>query len=213
MKYHRILIITLALMVIFAACGKSHDSEDPGKPEAGQTKSQETSQIKVVFNDQEQYSPGAFVLKKTLAFISGMRYNAKSTAKHVYVAFANYDATLGLYAVDVPKEPGQIVIVISFKTENKEMPMEQQMDEYAKMKVPAGPYEPGWMAEGKCFQVHYFVGGQEGGPSISEQGTGTATLTKSTKDRVRGTINFASPKGTTIIGTFNVKIEKDLWKN
>ena len=119
MNYHRILIITLALMLIFAACGKSNDSEDPGKPDVKQTKSQETNQINVVFNDQEQYSPGDFALKKTLAFISGMRYNAKSTAKHVYVAFANYDATLGLFAVDVPKEPGQIVIVISFLMSNK----------------------------------------------------------------------------------------------
>ena len=94
----------------------------------------------------EQFSPGAFELKKTLGFISGMRYNAKSTAKHAYVAFANYDVQLGFFAVDVPKEPGQIVIVISFKTENREMPLEQQMDAYAKMKVPTGTYPPGWMS-------------------------------------------------------------------
>lgn len=79
------------------------------------------------------FGAGAFELKKTLGFISGMRYNAKSTAKHAYVAFANYDAQLGLFAVEVPKEPGRI--------------------------------------------------------------------------------DFTSPNGSTIKGTFNVKIEKDLWMN
>lgn len=216
MKYLRVILITATLLLFFAACGNSNtkSSEDTAEPAASPTQSKAVNEISAVFSDQEEYSPGAFELKKTLAFISGMRYNGKSTAKHVYIAFANYDAQLGPYAVDVPKEPGQIVIVVSFKTENKETPLEQQMDEYAKMTVPTGTYEPGWMASGRCFQVHYFVGGQEGGPSISDQGAaGTGSLTTSTAEKVSGTIDFTSPKGSTIKGTFEVKIEKDLWKN
>jgi hypothetical protein len=204
MKFYRLCIVSLALLLVFIACGKTE----------GENGSPETNEIQVVFSESEQYSPGTFELKKTLCFISGMRYNAKSTAKHAYVAFANYDAQLGFFAVDVPKEPGQIVIVISFKTENQEMPLDQQMDAYAKMKVPTGTYPPGWMSEGRCFQVHYFVGGQEGGPSISGQGaSGSATLTTSLSERVSGRIDFTSPSGSTIRGTFNVRIEKDLWEN
>lgn len=212
MKYLRVITITVALLLIFAACGKTNGKEDSTKSAVIKAEGKETNEISAVFNDQELHNPGVFELKKTLAFISGMRYNAKSTAKLVYVAFANYEATLGSYAIEVPKEPGQIVIVVSFKTENKETAFEQQMAEYAKMKVLTGTYEPAWMGEGKCFQVHYFVGGQSGGPPISDQGAkGTATLTTSTPEKVSGSINFTSPKGSTIKGTFNVKIEKDLW--
>lgn len=213
MKYLRVIAIIAALLLIITACGDTNGKEDSTEPAVSQTEGKETNEISVVFSDQEQYNPGTFELKKTLAFISGMRYNAKSTAKLIYVAFANYDeAKIGSYSVEVPKEPGQIVIVVSFKTENKETAFEQQMDEYAKMKVQTGTYEPSWMGEGKCFQVNYFVAGQIGGPSISGHGAkGTATLTTSTPGKVSGSINFTSPKGSTIKGTFNVKIEKDLW--
>ena len=214
MKFCRILIVTIALLLVFSACGKTNGEGDAAEPATTQEATGATNELTVVFNDQEDYGPGAFELKKALAFISGMRYNAVSTAKHAYVAFANYDVQLGLYTVDLPKEPGQIVIVVSFKTENLEVPFEQQMEAYAKMAVPTGTYEPAWMGEGKCFQVHYFVGGQEGGPSISGEGaSGTATLTTSTPDKLAGTIDFTSAKGSTIKGTFNVKVEKDLWKN
>lgn len=214
MKYLRVIAITAVLLLILSACGKTESKEGSTESAASQTGGKETNEISVVFNDQEQYNPGAFELKKTLAYISGMRYNAKSTAKLVYVAFANYDAKLGPYYVEVPTEPGQIVIVLSFKTENKETAFEQQMEEYAKMKVPVGTYEPSWMGEGKCFQVHYFVGGESDGPPLSGQGAvGTATLTTSTPERVSGSIDFTSPNGSTIKGTFNVKIEKDLWQS
>lgn len=204
MKSYRLSIIPVMFMLVITGCGQS----------GGKDGVVETNNITAVFSQSEQYSPGAFELKKTLGFISGMRYNAKSTAKHAYVAFANYDAQLGLFAVDVPREPGQIVIIISFKTGNRLVPLEKQMDIYNNLTVPVGDYPAGWMTEGRCFQVHYFVGGQEGGPSISGPGArGTATLTTSTPERISGSIDFTSPGGSTIKGTFNVEIEKDLWKN
>ena len=214
MKYFRIIIITSVLLLILAACGKTNGKDESGKTVVDKKAGQETNEISVVFSDQEQYQPGAFELQKTLGFISGMRYDAKSTAKHAYVAFANYNVKLGLFSVELPQEPGQIVIVVSFKTEHKEVPFEQQMTEYTKMQVPTGAYQPGWMAEGRCFQVHYFVSGESGGPSISGQGaSGTATLTLSTPEKVSGSLDFTSLKGSTMKGTFNVKIEKDLWTN
>lgn len=198
MKYLFTFGITVTLLLTLAACGNGNGKE--------------TNEISVIFKDKELHNPGAFELKKSLGFISGMRYNGKSTAKLAYVVFANYEAQLGSYSVEPPKEAGQIAILVSFKTENKEIPFSQQMEEYAKMKVPIGDFEPSWMGEGKSFQVTYFVGGQSGGPAMSGTGaSGTASLTVSTPEKVSGSINFTSVNGSTIKGTFNVKIIKDLW--
>jgi hypothetical protein len=213
MKYLLTIVITTALLLALPACGGGNGKEDSAEPAVSQTESKAASEISVVFSDKEQYKPGAFELKKAFGFISGMRYNAKSTAKLAYVVFANYDARLGLYDIDPPKEAGQIAIVVSFKTENKETTMQQQTEEYAKMKVPTGTFQPCWMGEGKCFQVAYYVGGQSGGLPMSGDGaSGTAGLTTSTPEKLSGSIDFTSVNGSTIKGTFNVKVEKDLWK-
>ena len=128
MKYLRILGITAAVLLIFIACGKKEIGEESLEPESGRKVSKETNEIIVVFSDQEEYSPGVFQLEKTLAFVSGMRYNAESTAKLVYVVFANYEVNMGLYYIEPPVEPGQIAILLSFKTKNLEIPLEQQID-------------------------------------------------------------------------------------
>jgi hypothetical protein len=213
MKYLLTIVITTALLLSLPSCGGGNGKEDSAGSTVSQKGSKATNEISVVFSDKEQYNPGAFEFKKAIGFISGMRYNAKSTAKLAYMVFANYEVQLGLYGVDPPKEAGQIAIVVSFKTENKEIPFQQQMEEYAKMKVPTGTFLPCWMGEGKCFQVTYYLGGQSGGLSISGDGaSGTATLTKSTPEKLSGSIDFTSVNGSTIKGTFNIKVEKDLWK-
>jgi hypothetical protein len=206
MKYLLTIGISMALLLTAVNCGN-------GKSGGGQDQGGDTSQLTVAFNERELHNPGAFQLKKTFAFIAGMRYNAKSTAKLVYVAFANYDAALGLYTADPPKQAGQILILVSFKTDNKEIPLEKQMEEYAKMQVPTGTYQPSWMGKGGSFQVVYFMGPDLGGPALSGTGSsGTAVLTASSPGRVSGSIDFTSENGSTIKGTFNVKIEKDMWK-
>jgi hypothetical protein len=214
MKYLLTIVITTALLLALPACGGGNGKEESAEPAVSKTESKAASEINVVFSDKEEYKPGAFELKKAFGFISGMRYNAKSTAKLAYVVFANYDeAQVGLYGVEPPKEAGQIAIVVSFKTENKETTMQEQMEEYAKMEVPTETYPPCWMGEGKCFQVTYFVGGESGGPAMSGDGaSGTAGLTSSTPGKLSGSIDFTSVNGSTIKGTFNVKVEKDLWK-
>jgi hypothetical protein len=208
------IIITLALLIALPACGNGNGKEDSKEPAVSETAAKAASEISVVFNDKEEYHPGAFELKKAFGFISGMRYNAEATAKLAYIVFANYDAQLGPYSVDMPKEAGQIAIEVAFKTENKVTSMQQQMEEYAKMKVTTGDFQPAWMGEGKSFQVTYYVGGESGGMGMSGTGaSGTATLTTSTPEKLIGSIDFTSVKGSTIKGTFNVKVEKDLWKN
>jgi len=214
MKYLLTIVITAALLIALPACGNGNGKEGAKEPAVSETATKAAGELNVVFSDKEDYKPGAFELKKAFAYIAGMRYNAEATAKLAYIVFANYDAQLGLYGVDMPKDAGQIAIVVSFKTENKEIPMQQQMDEYAKMQVPTGTFQPAWMGDGKCFQVTYFVGSETGGPAISGDGaSGTATLTTSTPEKLIGSIDFTSVNGSTIKGTFNVKVEKDMWKN
>ena len=213
MKYLLTIVITAALLLALPACGNGNGKEDSAESAVSQTEDKAANEISVVFSDKEEYTPGAFELKKTIGFISGMRYNAESTAKLAYVVLANYDAQLGAYGVEPPKEAGQIAIVLAFKTDSKVIPFQQQMEEYAKMEVPTGTYQPSWMGEGKSVQVSYFVGGQSGGPAMSVDGaSGTATLATSTPEKLSGSIDFTSANGSTIKGTFNVKVEKDLWK-
>jgi hypothetical protein len=213
MKYLLTIVITAALLIALPACGEGNGKKDSSESAVSQTVSEAKNEISVVFSDKEDYKPGAFELKKTFAYISGMRYNAEATAKLAYIIFANYDAQLGPYSVDMPKEAGQIAIEVAFKTENKVTSMQQQMEEYAKMKVPTGDFQPAWMGEGKSFQVTYFVGGESGGTAMSGTGaSGTATLTTSTPEKLIGSIDFTSVNGSTIKGSFNVKVEKDLWK-
>lgn len=213
MKYLLIIVITAALLIALPACGEGNGKKDSTESTVSEAADEAASEIIVVFSDKEDFKPGAFELKKTFAYISGMRYNAEATAKLAYIIFANYDAQLGPYSVDMPKEAGQIAIEVAFKTENKVTSMQQQMEEYAKMKVPTGDFQPAWMGEGKSFQVTYYVGGESGGMGMSGTGaSGTATLTTSTPEKLIGSIDFTSVNGSTIKGTFNVKVEKDLWK-
>ena len=93
------LLIVIALLVSFAACGGTNGKEGSSDNAVSKSGGKETNELSVVFNDREQFKPGAFELKKTVAYISGMYYNGKAVAKHVYVAFANYeDAKIGLYS-------------------------------------------------------------------------------------------------------------------
>jgi hypothetical protein len=214
MKHLFSIIIISALLIALPACGNGNGKEDSKEPAVSKTESKAASEISVIFSDKEEYKPGAFELKKAMGFISGMRYNAEATAKLAYVVFANYDAQIGIYGLDMPKEAGQIVIEVAFKTENKVTSMQEQMEEYAKMKVPTGDFQPAWMGDSKCFQVTYYVGGESGGMGMSGTGaSGTATLTTSTPEKLIGSIDFTSVNGSTIKGTFNVKVEKDMWKN
>lgn len=204
MKHLRIVFFILVSMTVAAACGGGSDS-------AGD--SSEANEISVNFSADEENSPGAFQLKETVAYISGMRYNAKSTAKLVYVVFADYPVELSPYGgIMPPKEAGQIAIVVAFKTESKEVPMEQQMEEYNKMEVPTGTYPPSWMGDEKSFQVSYWVTQQNGIGISGEGASGNAVLTSSTPGHVSGSIDFKSEKGSTIKGTFTAKIQKDFWK-
>ena len=212
MKYLSIVFFIVVAMVTVVACGGGAGTGDTPAASKGDDSSG-ASEISVNFSADEENSPGVFQLKETVGFISGMRYNAQSTAKLAYVAFANYPVELSPYgAVMPPKEMDQIAIVVAFKTENKEVPMEQQMEEYNKMTVPTGTYPLSWMGNEKSVQVSYQVGQKDGVGISGEGASGNAVLTVSTPERVSGSIDFRSEKGSTIKGTFDVKIEKDFWK-
>ena len=154
-----------------------------------------------------------FALKKSLGYLSGMRYNDKATAKLGYVVFANYEATLGPYGVDLPKDPKEVALVVSFKSKSEDTAFEKQEEAYKAMKVPTGEYaKAGWMDPEQIFQVGYFVGGSNSGPTLSmPEAKGKATLSVSSPEWICGSIDFTSPKGSTVKGTFAVKVEKDMW--
>lgn len=154
-----------------------------------------------------------FTVKKTLGYISGMSYSGKSLAKLGYVVFANYEAKIGMYGVDLPQDPKEVALVVSFKTKSEDVEMEKQQELYKSMKVPTGEYaKPGWMDVEQIFQVGYLVGGSNSIPTLSmPEAKGKATLTVSTPEWICGSLDFTSPKGSTVKGTFAVKVEKDMW--
>lgn len=221
----RILFTTVLCMCLLVGCGaeaqegdtRSHPGPEAAAPQTApdtppEEHCDETTDLKIAFSDKETVPVGAFAVTHTAGFIAGMRYNGKSTAKLAYVVLANYKPKLTRYNLDPPKEAGQVALMLTFKTESKTLPFAKQNEEYAKMAVPAATYQPGWMKQEASYQVAYYLGDKSGGgPAISDDATGEATLTHSTPNLVCGRIDFTSPAGTTIKGTFSVKIEKDMW--
>jgi len=154
-----------------------------------------------------------FAVKQGTGYISGMRYNDKALAKLGYVALANYDVALGPYSIEMPKDPKEVAVLISFKTPSQEVAFEKQEELYKTLKVPTGEYgKPGWMDPEQIFQVSYFVGGKNGGPALTGQSAkGKATLTVATPGWLCGSIDLTSEKGSTVKGTFAVKVARDFW--
>ena len=203
------------------ACGKKDDGKkDDGKAGAGgggskggsasAAKCSEANDVKVAWNAEEMYAPGEFKHTHTIGFLSGMVWNGKTLQKMGYVVLANYDVKLGPYMIDVPAEKGQQAILIKFKSAAVPTAAETNKDDYAKLSLAKGPQAQGPGSE-PGFDVSYFVGGESGGPGITNsESKGTAELT-SVDGSLCGSIDFTSPKGSTFKGTFNAKILKDLW--
>lgn len=211
MKYTGVFALSLAV-ALGMGCGKKDDSNGEGGGSGGGgggAKCSEANAVKVAWNADEMYAPGAFEHSHTIGFQSGMVWNGKSVSKIGYAVIANYDVKLGPYMIDVPKEEGQQAILIQFVTDSAPVTMETQKAEYAKLELAPGEYKPA--DSGKAgLQLTYFVGGQSGGPNISSGATGGATLTQA-KGALCGSIDFTTPKGSTFKGTFNAPITKDLW--
>ncbi len=206
-----ILCATLSLGLI-ASCGKKKASEEGGGKSGGST-CKETTKIEFTVAEEDGHKmESPFEVKKSFAYISGMRYNNQSVAKLGYVVFANYDAELSMYGVLPPKEAGQVALVISFKTKHEDVDFEKQMDVYKGLTIPTGDFKPGWMDPEQIVQVTFFVGGTGSGPTLSmPESTGKASLSVSTPEWLCGEIDFTSPKGSKVKGSFALKVEKDLW--
>lgn len=172
----------------------------------------EGNDVEVVFSDKEQHKIEGFEVTHRSAYYSGMYYNGKTLARIAYVVFANYEHDISRWGLTPSKGEGEVAVVVSFKTPSIPSTLQEQKAKYASLAVEAGEYTPGWMDAEQIFQVTYYPGGGKGGPAISSDGTGTATVTQATDDHICGTIEFVSPKGTTVRGEFSVPIEGDLWK-
>jgi hypothetical protein len=213
----RISLVSVATLAILAAgCGKGDKGGDKkkGKTTSGSSECDETNDLKIVFGEKESpgLAAGPLEVKKTLGYISGMG-QSKTVAKYAHVAVSNTaDMKLGPYGALPPKNPGEVVLIVAFKTKNVPTELPQQRDNYNKLSVAPGTYKPGWMEMTRSFQVSAFLGGKGSGPALSGTGSGVATLTKSTPTRLCGSINMTTRAGSSIKGTFNVPIEMDLWK-
>jgi len=208
--------LTLGLTV---SCGKKKSDDGAGKKDGAAAKTggspcQETTSLEFTPAEGDGLKLDApFAVKKSLGYISGMRYNDKALAKLGYVVFGNYEAKLGPYGVDLPQDPKHVALVVSFKSKSEEVAFEKQEELYKTMKVPTGEYaKAGWMDPEPIFQVGYFVGGSNSGPTLSmQESKGRATITVATPEWICGSIDFTSPKGSRVKGTFAVKVEKDMW--
>ena len=188
-------------------------TEGGGAPAPETVTCEETTNLAVQISAEESHPVESFEVTHSTGFISGMSYNGKTVAKLVYVILANYEATVGRYGVEMPTEEGQVVLQLAFKRRASRRSSASSARSTAAMAVEPGEYAPGWMASESTFEVVYYVGGGEGGgPAISgSDATGTATLTVSTPEKACGRIDFTSPKGSTIQGTFNADLVGDLW--
>ncbi len=170
----------------------------------------EKNAVEIAWGEGEMYSPGEFKHTHTVGYLSGMVYG-KTLHKIGYLVLANYDVKLREYMIELPKEEGQQAIVIQFKTAKVPTTVETNKDDYAKLSLVTGEQKqsPG---DEMGYDIMYFVAGESSGPGISNQSSkGTATLT-AVNGVLCGAIDFIGSKGTTIKGTFNTPILKDLWE-
>lgn len=231
MRLAKLVTIMAALSLPLAACGKDDKKDGKGGDKSGDKggdkggdkakkgdgmpdppKCDEKNEIAVTWGEDSDPKPPAFEHKFTTGYLSGMRYNGKSDAKIAYVVASNVETKFTMYGLDMPKEPNEVHVILAFKTESHEHELAGQKEWYTNAEVGAGEYPPGSMDPKQSVQVSYFVGGANGGPIISGgDSTGSATITKATGGGVCGTIDFTSAKGTTVKGTFNAPLQKDLW--
>lgn len=191
---------------------KPADDKEPEARKAVTPDCAEGNDLEVVFSAKEQHKIEGFEVTHRSAYYSGMYYNGKTLARLAYVVFANYEHEIGRWGLTPSKNEGEVAVVVSFKTPSIPSTLQEQKTRYASLALKAGEYAPGWMAAEEIFQVTYYPGGGKGGPAISSDGTGTATVTQVTDHHICGTIEFVSPNGTTLRGEFSVPIEADLWK-
>lgn len=182
----------------------------PAKP-PGSTCS-ETNAVEITFSDKERgVTAGKLAAKTSRAFVTGM-WRSKTVAKYATLAVSNASMIdVGRKgAVRSPTKAGEMTAVIAFKTDDAAAEFDKRKEVYSTVEVPGGAYEPGWGKKTKSVQVNVFVGGAKGGPAVSDGATGTATLTSS-KGYLCGSLDLTSAAGSTLKGTFNVKLEGDLW--
>jgi len=204
---------TVALAaLVFAGCGKKdgEGDESGGEGKSAAAKCSESNKVDVAWTDKEMHAPGAFKHTHTIGYESGMVMNGKSLHKIGYVALANFDVKLGQYMADMPKEEGQQLILIKFKTADVPTAAATNKSDYAKLSLTAGEQKLG-PRQDSGFDVTYFVGGKNSGPSVTgSKAKGGATLT-TVDGSLCGSIDLTTPRGSTLKGTFNAPILKDLW--
>ncbi|MFH2010145.1 MAG: hypothetical protein ABI333_26340 [bacterium] len=212
------LLLAAALVALpVLGCEEKKDSAGGGGGAGGQEPSGPVCKQGLFLKSRFSAADGvalatSFKATKTVAWISGRRYDAKATAKHAYIAFANYDVKLGPTMIELPKKPGEVAVVVSIKTANQEVPLAGQRAVYGKLAVPTGAFPFGVMDPKQSYSVSVYLGGSSGGKVVSGQRPrGKAIVTHSSPKHLCGSLGFRSGSGTFLKGEFNLPITRDLW--
>jgi hypothetical protein len=156
--------------------------------------------------------PGAFRSTHQLAYLMGMRMNDRTTSKHGHVILANYAVKLGDYGMVPPEAAGQVALQLAFKTDDQVVAHEQSLAAYQKLALRAGTFPPAWMSDKQSVAVSLFLGGSPGGKVLTMgRPTGTATLTHASAAGLCGAVDVTTRAGSTVKGSFAVRLERDLW--
>ncbi len=163
--------------------------------------------------DDELAFAGPFEVTSSLAYHSGLRIRGTHTARAGHLVFANYRLELGPYKFFSPKDPTQWAILLSFKTESREVRNEHSFAEYRKMPLEPGVYDRmGYQDAQRSFQVAWYSGGKKKPVILTgNKAGGKAELTVANDQWLCGSVDFTSEKGSRLKGTFAVKVEKDYW--
>jgi hypothetical protein len=216
----------LSCVAILAGCGKGDAGERkeekkdvsggpaaaPAPAPAPEVTCTEKTDLQVSLSDKEGngITGAPFEVKAVVGYLGGMVYSGKSLAKLAVVVIANHpNPNVGSYGSVPSPSAGDYDVVLKFSTDTVPVasPAEQK-PAWTKLTLQPGSYPPANMGEKQSLGVSVWVGGAGSGPGLSGGASGTATVTQVSPGVICGSIDFTSAKGSTVKGTFNVKLEK-----
>ena len=126
------------------------------------------------------------------------------------IAFANFPIKFDRHNLARPKQPGEVSVVLAFKSASRESSFEEQRSVYKEMALENGKYKPGTVSDRALFRVTVYAAGSSA--LLTQKGaTGSATLSVFGGGRVCGSFAVESRSGSTAEGSFSLEVERDLW--
>lgn len=199
MRKFNLLFLSFASLLIFSCSGS-----EEGETAKGDSKCKEENNVTITSDTPELKS---FEAKNNIAFLGGWQFGDKHRGK-VSICIANYDVKLSMFDVELPKEDGQYIIVITFVGDFA--PKEEKLPA-----LKTGKFEFGSSSNENpsVSAVVWKKGGTIDAFYNIAQHTGSGELTHIDESSVCGNATIKTPDGTEIQASFNMPIEKDFWKD